>query len=217
MPNDNVIVNGTYTFRVGILTHEQIGRVTSFRVSDGSNVIKTVPVSVGPGEDALPLTFSVDFSSWSTGRHELRWTANIPNNSEGNRQYQSTEWLLCVRSCSPNVSGRAFPDWGARGWYDDGHGYANAWIKNPLPLNINAPVSYKIGPGSGGQTTSYGLVTIDADMHHGNAGTVLRTCSAACSGTVNIPSGLTPGWHKLSVISSDGENAGVFVAAFFVP
>lgn len=215
-PVDGVVVDGTVDFQVGILTHDQIGTVTSFRVSDSSNVIKTVPVSVGPGDAQLPLTFSVNFSSWSAGLHELRWTANISKNSEGNRQYQSTEWLICVRACSPNRSARTTPDWGARGWYT-GRGYANAWIKNRLPLNINAPVSYKIGPGSGGKATKYGLVTIDPDMHHGNAGLVLRTCSAACSGTVSIPSGLASGWHKLAVVSSDGLNAGVFVAGFFVP
>jgi hypothetical protein len=216
VPADGLIVNGTITVPYVIRAHNTTGRITSFRVSDGSTVKQTWSVSLGPCTDcSLTGTVSVNLGSWGTGRREMRWTANIPNNAEGNRQFQSTGIQICVRACSPSY--RSGPYLEARGWYDDGHGYANARLtSNISTVKSGGTITVALKPGSDGDPTRLAGVYIDPDFHAGSAGTVVRQWSAAFSGSVTLPT-LPSGSHRLVLLSSDGQNAGVLAIPFTVP
>ena len=59
-------------------------------------------------------------------------------------------------------------------------------------------------------------VSIDSDFHYGSAGIDVLQRTSAFSGSVTLPS-LPSGPHKLVLLSSDGQNAGVQVIPFTVP
>lgn len=215
VPQDGYPIDGTIAVPVTVTLHDNTGKVTSLRVSDGSTVKQSWAISLGPCADCTWTgTVNVNFATWPTGRREMRWTANIPSNGEGNRQYQSTGWQVCVRACSPTY--RSGPFLEARGWYD-GHGYANARLTSALStVRSGGTIKVALKPGSGGLTTHLAGVYIDPDFHHGSAGIVVRQWTAAFSGSVTLPT-LPSGPHRLVLMSSDGQNAGVQVIPFEVP
>jgi len=156
----------------------------------------------------------VDFSTWGTGRREMRWTANIPTNDEGNRQYQSTGWQVCHITCSPSY--RSGPWIEARGWYE-GHGYAIARLTSGIEsVRSGGTVSVSLKPGSGGDATVFSAAYIDPALHSGDDGIVLGTWNGQYVGSVTLPV-LPSGPHRLVLLSSDGQNAGVLVVPFVVP
>jgi len=216
VPADGYPIDGRIDVPVTVTLHNQTGKVTSLRVSDGSTVKQKWAISLGPCADcSWTGVVTVDFSTWGTGRREMRWTANIPTNGEGNRQYQSTGWQVCVRSCSPTY--RSGPWIEARGWYALGHDYANARLTSPLStVRSGGTITVKLAPGSGGSPTKLAGVYIDPDFHHGSAGIVVLQRAGSFSGSVTLPT-LPPGPHKLVLLSSDGQNAGVLAVPFEVP
>lgn len=222
-PLDGTVLHGTVHFDVRVLLHNQVGKLTSVRVSDYSTVKRTKSVSLNTNDLPLWVPFDINFDSWSTGRHELRWTANVPdeqpNKTGSQRMYNSTGWQYCIRSCSPNVSGRATNWTEARGWYQD-HGYANARFRSPVPVNALTGTwtfNYEMKPGSGGDATKLAGIYIDPDFHNGSAGRVVKQTTGATSGTASIDTRtLTNGTHKLVLLSSDGFNAGVQLITFKV-
>jgi hypothetical protein len=154
----------------------------------------------------------VNTNGWDTGRREWRWTANVPRNSEGNRHFQSTGWQLCVRACTPNETYRAGPWTEARGWYDDGHGYQNARFFSKLPY---APLSglwtFRVRLVQSG----VGGVFIDPDFHAGNQG--IKIASGGYDGNLTIDTRtLSNGIHRLVLVASDNQSAGVQVIEFRV-
>ena len=216
VPASGVIVNGRVSVPVTIKAHDQIGKITSFRVSDGSTVKQSWAISLGPCVDcSYSTTVTVDFSTWGTGRREMRWTANIPKNSEGNRQYNSTGWQVCVRSCTPSYRSGWYTE--ARGWYDDGHDYANARLTtDPSLIGSGRTIGVALKPGSGGSPTKLAGIYIDPDFHAGSAGTTVLSRAGAFTGSVRLPV-LPSGSHRLVLLSSDGQNAGVLAIPFDVP
>ena len=216
VPMSGRIVNGTIAVPYTIKAHDQIGAITSFRVSDGSTVKQTWAVKLGPCVDcSVSGVVNVNLSNWGTGRREMRWTANIPKNSEGNRQYQSTGYQVCVRSCSPTYRTGWYTE--ARGWYDDGHDYANARLtSDPSAIGSGRTIKVSLKPGSGGSTTRLAGVYIDPNFHQGSAGTTVMQRTSAFTGSVQLPI-LSSGSHRLVLLSSDGQNAGVLAIPFTVP
>lgn len=103
VPVDGVPIDGKVAVPVSVALHAQTGATSYLRVSDGSTVKQSWPLKLGPCPDcSWSGTVTVDFSTWGTGRREMRWTANVPSNDQGKRQFQSTGWQVCVRSCSPS-------------------------------------------------------------------------------------------------------------------
>jgi hypothetical protein len=216
IPADGVIVNGTIAVPVVVRAHDSTGRITSLRVSDGSSVKQTWPLSLGPCEDCTWTgTVNVNLTNWGTGRREMRWTANIPANSTGDRQYQSTGYQVCVRSCTPTYRSGPFTE--ARGWYADGHDYANARLTSAVStVKSGGTIRVALKPGSGGNPTKLAGVYIDPDFHNGSAGIVVMQRTSAYEGNVTLPV-LPSGTHRLVLLSSDGQNAGVLAIPFVVP
>ena len=215
VPADGVVIDGKVDVPVTVVAHDTTGRIDYVRVSDGSTVKQKWTINLGPCADcSWTGTVTVDFSTWGTGRREMRWTANIPKNGEGARHYQSTGWQVCVRSCSPSY--RSGPWVEARGWYT-GHGYANARLTSDLStVRSGGTIKVKLAPGSGGDPTRLAGVYIDPDFHNGSAGIVVKQTTAAFSGSVTLPI-LSSGAHRLVLLSSDGQNAGLQVIPFTVP
>jgi hypothetical protein len=216
IPADGVVTNGTISVPYVIRAHDTTGRITSFRVSDGSTVKQKWTIALGPCHDCtVSGTVAVNLGSWPTGRREMRWTANIPDNAEGNRQYQSTGYQVCVRSCTPSYRSGTYIE--ARGWYDDGHDYANARLTSPVSgIRSGGTIRVALKPGSGGSPTRLAGVYLDPDFHAGSAGRTVLQRTGAYEGNVTLPS-ISSGSHRLVLVSSDGQNAGVLALPFTVP
>jgi hypothetical protein len=223
------IVNGIIRVPIKITLHNQIGAVTWIRAAQqstekpirwlGQTTWSTTQLKLttplGPCADcSLSATIEMDISKWSTGVQELRLTANIPNNSEGNRQFQSTGWPLNVRSTTCSTRCNVF--WEARGWYTD-RNYQNARVTT-LPWNIESggSISVRLGPGSSGLATTFSGVYIDPDFHHGSTGIWSKTWKGPFTGSMTLPP-LSSGTHKLVTLASDGKNVGVLAETFIVP
>lgn len=164
-------------------------------------------------------TFQVELNlaNVPTGSTEFRFSYRIDYtvNGEARTQYQSTGLQACVRSCaSPD---RAIPWTEARSWYTD-HGYANARLRSdPSCLRAGGVCRVELRPGSGGDPTVESIVAIDPAYHAGDGGRVLLQRDGPYSGDITIPADLTSGTHRLVLLSSDGQNAGVLSMPFIVP
>lgn len=220
IPADGFPVDGKIIIPVDVTEHAGAGPTTFVRVQSvspsGSIVERAkVPLSLGPCTDCTAhVDVTVDLAQWATGRNEVRITANIARNHEGNRQYQSTGEQICVRSCSPTY--RSGPWVEGRGWYT-GRGYQNARLTSALDtVRSGGTVKVKLDHGSGGLTTTFSGAYIDPDFHHGLAGQVIRTGNGPFSGSLTLPT-LAAGPHKLVLLASDGKNAGVLAIPFVTP
>jgi hypothetical protein len=215
VPADGYPIDGSVDVPVKVTAHNQTGAITLLRVSNGSTVMQSWPLALGPCADcSWSGTVTVNFGAWPTGRDEMRWTANLPKNDLGNRQYQSTGWQVCIRSCTPSYRSGVYLE--ARGWYT-GRGYQNARLTSPLTtVQSGGTITVKLAPGSGGLPTKFSGAYIDPDFHHGSSGTTIFSKAGPYSGTIAIPV-LAPGPHNLVLLSSDGLNAGVLAIPFVTP
>jgi hypothetical protein len=217
VPADGYPVDGRLEIPVTVTLHDARGSTTYFRVGVEDDVIYQRDLVIGPCHDcSTSFTVSIDLSRVSTGRHEFRLTANNPDEdpdrSGDQRMFQSTGYQICVRSCKPTYR-HAGPFVEARGWYTDVD-YQNVRIESdPALVRAGALVDVRFGPGAGGAKTRFAGVYIDPNFHAGSAGLVVREWSGEYSGSVRIPS-VAPGPHKLVLLSSDGQNAGVLVVQF---
>lgn len=224
------IVDGRITFPLKPTLHDQVGASSWIRLHavtpSGSNVERYRDDFVmGPCADCTAThSITVDVSDWPTGRHELRFTLNVPDEqpdaSGAQRMFQSTGIQLCVRSCTPTYRSGNFLE--ARGWYDNGpagqaHGYQNARLTSALSSVRSAgTISVRLGPGADGLPTVGAGVYVDPNFHNGSAGIVVREWSGAFTGSVTLPS-LPSGAHRLVLVTHDGQNAGVLSIPFTVP
>jgi hypothetical protein len=225
-PVDGQVVTGSSIhFDVRVILHDQVGAVTSVRYADWDSVKQTKTVNFNQNDTPYWIGFDIPIGSWSTGRHEIRWTANVPDEqpdvSGSQRMFNSTGWQLCVRSCT-NVGGnnRATNWTEARGWYQD-HNYANARFRSTVPRNPlsgNWTFNIEATKGSGGLTTKEWGVFIDPDFHNNNAGrTIARGTGPSGLRTLTVDTRtLSNGIHRLVIVSSDGKNAGVQLVTFQV-
>lgn len=230
VPADGYPIDGQVAVPVVVTLHAMAGTATSVRVSDGSTVRQTWALTLGPCPTTCTWsgTLTVDFTKWSTGRREMRWTANVPDEQPDRagkqRMYQSTGWQVCVRSCTPTY--RSGPWVEARGWYDDrstdgtglAHNYQNARLTSPLTaVRAGGTISISLAPGSGGLTTRLAGAYLDPHFHDGDPGRVLLSRTSAYKGSLVIPTDLTSGPHTLVLLASDGQNAGVLAVPFTTP
>lgn len=206
MPVDGFpIARAPYTFHVTLKAHDQTGRATSFRVNDYNDIRKQVPISLGPCTDcSLGLDFTADFSTWSVGRHELRWTVNVPSNDDGNRQFTTSRTQVCISSCSPNVSGRPTPFSGGGSWYLSQ--YATVYDLSPDTAHRpGGTITVRAA-----QDATGACAFLNPDFHHGSAGTELGCWTGQSNHAVQIPASAVPGDHLVLIGTRSDGNAGVY-------
>jgi hypothetical protein len=214
-PRPGRIVNGIYQLRVKVTLHGQEGSTNWIRYSDGSNVIATIPLELGPCQDcSTELTIPVDFSRFGTGIRELRLTANVPDEqpatSGSQRMFNSTGWPVAVRALSPSYRPAGLAHVEARGWYTD-HDYQNQRA-SASEVRAGQTIDIDIQPGAGApdDSTRYALVTVNPNMHAGVIGRVLLETDGEFHGTLTLPADLVPG-DKVAIVGHDGNNGGVLV------
>jgi hypothetical protein len=208
----SAIVSDGAQLDIRYMVHDQIGATNYQRWSTDGGVFFKEALEIPTAADA-----TVWYSKWldvgplSTGRREFKFHLNIPNNAEGARQFVTSGWQLCVRSCSPSYRSGHFTE--GSGWYDDGHDYANVSFRSALPVRpVSGTWTFTIRT-----SRAFGGVYVDPDFHHGSAGTTIATYTSSGSKTVTINTAtLSNGPHRLVLLSHDGKNGGVLVVAFTV-
>lgn len=228
-------VDGVVQYHVRNMLVDAPGAITWFRLQIPGNgpdptlmlpLSRTCSTSVCTAWDS----FTVDYTNLLPGRWEHRFTHNIQLNAFGQRQFTTTRWHICVRTCvggGPDAYTRAV---GAAGWYQDLE-YANAYLdpddysrlRDGIAQGTQAiKVRFPEGAGS---------VAVDPDAHNGNPGIVLRRVSdnAPIGGFSPVPTGttwfqatldttnLSPGVHKLALRGSNADARGVQEGVLLVP
>jgi hypothetical protein len=194
-----------YTFHVTIRLHSMAGKVQYLRIDDSSTTRATVkfdpPLACATDDCSFPFDWTVDFSSWSTGRHELRWHADSkdsdPGTSGTQRQYTTSRNQVCLDSCSPNVGGRKAGWHGGGSWYT-GPGYVVALMTSP-DTEVRPGGTVAVRSQYGNHVCTY----LNPDFHHGSHGTAL-----GCGTTVTIPANASVG-DKLVIVADGAQEAGV--------
>jgi hypothetical protein len=212
-PRPGRIVNGVYQLRVKVTLHDQAGKTSFIRYSDDSRVIESIPLVLGPCHDcSTEITIPVDFGRFNTGIREFRLTVNVPDEQPdapgSQRMFNSTGWPVAVRALSPSYRSAGLQYIEARGWYTD-HEYQNQRA-DVYEVRAGQTIDIDIQPGSGGHRTVYSLVTVNPNMHAGNAGRVLLERDGEFHGTLTLPTDLVPG-DKVALIGHDGNDGGVLV------
>jgi hypothetical protein len=203
-----VIPRAPYTFHVTLIVHENAGRVTSFRVADYSTVKKTVPVSLGPCADcSVSFDFTVDFSTWSCGEHELRWTANIPDTFEGKRQFTTSRAYVMLQGCTTNRHGRT-------GWYAGG----GSWYEGvDYSIVVQQSPFSSVVPGGTARwrvqsSANRGCLFLNPDAHNGSMGTQVGSCWSGTSTVSRTLPTVSSVGDRLAAYSEDSpSHAGLFV------
>jgi hypothetical protein len=217
---DGIPVDGRLDIPVTVTLHDAAGKTSWVRAGTESQTLFQQSLVLGPCANcSASLTVSLNLAQVPTGRHEIRMSANIPDEdpalSGSQRFFQTWNAQLCVRACTPTYRA-AGPAFESRSWYQD-HNYQNAKLTTALSsIRSGGTIGVRLGPGSGGLATKFAGVYIDPDFHAGSAGIVVRTWTAAFTGSVTLPS-LASGSHRLVLLSSDGQNAGVLSVPFVVP
>jgi hypothetical protein len=204
MPADgHPIPRAPYTFKVILQTHDESGTTGYLRVDDHGNTKARTTVNLGPGSETLALDWTIEFSSWSTGRHDLYWHLDLRSNQFGKRQFTTSRVQVCIVSCSPNVGGRPTPFLGAGGWYND---YMISVLDTPLTgvvpgATIRAHSQY-------GNATSQ-CAFLNPNFHNGSHGTALG-CAGGGTGShsFTIPASAVPG-DNLVIVTRNSQQAGV--------
>lgn len=211
VPNKGVaIARAPYTFQVTLRGHDLTGKITSYRVSDYSTVKLTRSVSLGPCDDcAVSFAFTVDFSSWSCGEHELRFTANVPTNSEGKRQFTTSRQYVTLAGCSTNRHGRSSSWYGGGGGWYTGVDYAIGIQQSPdSTIKPGGVTKWRVQ-----SNASRGCLFLNPNAHAGSMGTQIGSCwTGQTTVTRTIPADAQPG-DKLALYAEDpsGRHAGLFV------
>lgn len=209
------IPRAPYTFQVTLRLHDQPaggsgkeGKVTSFRVADSSTVRQTKSVSLGPCADcSTTFNFVVDFSSWTCGEHELRWTANIPNTFEGKRQFTTSRAYVMLAGCTTKRHDRS-------GWYAGGGSWYEG-VDYAIGIQLSPFSAVRPGATSNWRVQSSarrGCLFINPNAHGGTMGTQVGSCWAG-TGSVSrtIPASAQTG-DKLALYAEDGpSHAGLWV------
>lgn len=211
MPNKGVVVpRGPYDFQVTLRGHDLTGRITSYRVSDYSTVKTTRSVSLGPCSDcSVSFTFRVDFSGWSCGEHELRFTANVPNNSEGKRQFTTSRQYVTLAGCTTNRHGRSSTWYGGGGGWYTGVDYAIGIQQSPdSTIKPGGVTKWRVQ-----SNASRGCLFLNPNAHAGSMGTQIGPCwTGQSTVTRTIPVSAQPG-DRLALDTEDpsGRHAGLYV------
>lgn len=198
------IAKAPYTFHLVLQTHDQIGTTGYLRIDDSSTTRAKMNVAIGPGNSLLAFDWTVDFSGWASGQHEVRWHLDIKKNAEGNRQYTTSRATLCVVTCSGKVGNGGRYVTGGGSWYT-GHDYL-------VPVT-SSPLSAWVPGGTVTVQSEYSrakslVVLLNPNLHAGILGTQLAAWGAGNGSHQLSLAGLAPG-DNIVVISGDGQEAGV--------
>ena len=204
------IPRAPYTFQVTLRLHDGTGKITSYRVSDYSTVKTTKSVSLGPCSDcSVSFAFTVDFSAWSCGEHELRFTANVPTNAEGKRQFTTSRQFVTLAGCSTNRHGRSSTWYGGGGGWYTGVDYAIGVQQSPdSTIKPGGVTKWRIQ-----SNASRGCLFLNPRAHDGSMGTQVGSCwSGQSTVTRTIPSTAKAG-DKLALYAEDSSkrHAGLYV------
>ena len=230
-------VSGVLTLDVHGILHHDPGNVDFLRMQvwERGNQIThiTQPIPGGwscPGvsECVRDFQISIDTDTLDQGRREFRLTFNIPTTPIGNRQFNTTRWHACIRSCTsagePPVDDAPEIDrMGAAGWYTSSE-YTNVRINAADGQRLAyQPVSGIVAIQVLGEDDLL-EVAVDAKAHGMDPGLVLYDGPGLGQWrTVLIDTSLLAnGTHKLFLrgdepdLAPAGINSGVFVLPFRV-
>lgn len=245
LPYD-IPVSGTVRLDAVLQIHETQGaHVRVVRVQDRDNTMLSQnigPQTVCAGTQCQFIhTWNVDTGSLSTGRHEMRFHAELER-PDGARHLATTGWHLCIRSCSPNISQAVhYPETEARSIWSEpsgtDYGYNNARLRSPIPQSngVYTPVSGTYCPhvrtlvGAGGRPVVRSFVSIDPRWHdysvpghpNGYPGLVLVDEPNAINREVCFDTRvLADGRHRLFMRgdgqADTGKQSGIYVVDFLV-
>jgi hypothetical protein len=202
-----VIPRAPWTFQVTVQLHDMPAKATLFRVADSSTVKQTRQISVGPCADCqTSFAFTVDFSKWTCGEHELRWTANVPSQSGSDRQYTTSRSYVTLAGCTTKRHERP-ADWyvGGGGWYED---YSIGIFQTP-EANIRAGQAVRMRVQS---AADKGCLYRNPDFHGGSHGLQIGACWTGTSTvTRTIPSDTVNGDRIVLVSQDSPDQAGPVV------
>lgn len=214
----HAVLGGSLHLDIAIALHNQPGTVTLVRVQAWPQLDpawqKTVSLSCPTANCDFVVPADINLGS-ATGWSEFRVTANIKSNVFGQRQYQTTRWPACLRTCS---GGYGTHRTGAGGWYLGS--YQNAYIDDASMDAIQrGPINGLTFRAKGDRSRV--TVAVDAHSHDHDPGIVLGTTTSHDWKSYTIPKGLASGPHKLFIRTeqdfSTGTSAGQFVVGFTVP
>jgi len=217
---DGFPVDGRLDIPATVTLHDAAGTTSWVRAGTEAQTLFQQALKLGPCANCLTqVTVSLDLSGVPTGRHEIRISANIPDEDPAltgsQRFFQTWNAQICVRACSPTYRSSG-PVIESRDWYQD-HGYQAASIRSKLTdIKPGAVVSVRMGPGSGGMPTVLSGVYLNPNFHAGDAGRVLFQRNGPYTGPVTIPTDAACPC-KLAVLASDGQSATVLNYPFEVP
>ncbi len=228
-------VDGVVQYHVRNLLHNIPGTVAWFRLQvNGNGPDPTLQIPLSRSCDTADCTawdsFTVDYTNMLPGRWEHRFTHNIYLNAFGQRQFTTTRWHICIRTCTGGGSDAYTRSSGAAGWYE-GLLYANAYLDpdDYIRLRDGVPqgqetIKVKFDQGAGS-------ISVDPDAHHGNPGIVQCRIpdKLPIGGLSPVPTGtnwfqatldtstLSPGIHKLALRGSNSDARGVQEGVLLVP
>ena len=194
-----------YTFHVVVKLHNETGATSFIRLDDGiAGSPARRALVLGPCADcSTSFDWTIDFSTWSTGRHELRWHVDIPRNNDGNRQFTTSRSQLCVVSCSPSY--RSQHDYNGGGsWYLDD--YATVTLRSP-ERNVKPGGSFTF---EADQDATRSCAFLNPDFHAGSSGTRLGCFAGGDKHTLVIPSTAHVGDRLVLYADQPNGNAGLF-------
>lgn len=204
------------TYRITVAAHNQTGPVTWFRLCTSASCPDALrinfdgksgrPAKLGPCADcSVTFNMTVDYSTWSTGRWEHRWSANVASNNDGERQFNTSRSQVCVGSCSPNRSGRATPFNGGGSWYLDHY----ATVLDLSPDTAHKPGGSIIARAT--QNATAACAFLNSEFHSNSSGTRLGCWTGQSSRTILIPATAVPGDRLVLYASEANGNAGLIV------
>lgn len=209
------IARGPYTFHVTLKLHNFPARLRYLRVDDGSTTRASLTIpsttipAMGPCADcSQSFNWTVNFSSWSVGRHEIRWHADSQDSDPGTtgtqRQYTTSRQQICIVSCTPSYRSQTNFS-GGGSWYT-GPEYVVALLLSPM-TSVKPGGSVVI---RSQYSNAFVCGFLNPDFHHGSNGTPLGCGSKGTSNkTITIPSTASPG-DRLVVVANGGKEAGVY-------
>ena len=199
------IPKAPYTFHVVAQTHLQVKATRWFRVDDYSKAGPQTTLVIGPGNARVEFDYTIDFTNWTTGRHELRWHLDLSPNEDGHRQFTTSRTQVCVGSCLPNLSNRATPFNGGGSWYDDGTGgkYATAYVLS-RDTDLRPGGTLKV---RAAQDARKVCVLQNPAIHDGSSGTILGCWADTSTHTLSL-AGVAVGDRLLVLAIQPNGNAG---------
>lgn len=199
-----------YTFRVTVKLHNQTAPAPWWRVDNESTSFPQRKFPA-PYQNGIPacadcsVSFDavIDFSSWSIGRHELRWHVDAKPNNDGQRQFTTSRVQVCIVSCTPNWSRSQVPVNGGGSWYLSRY----ATIFDLSPDTDHRPGGSVVIDATQDATRSCAF--LNPDFHAGSSGTRLGCWNDSAKHTVQIPTTAQVGDRLVLFADQPNGNAGL--------